>query len=194
MSRRHALLAAPVLALLLAGCVPTPVVEEPPTAGYTPTPTPTATSTAPKPTPTLDAGTLPVGIGCDDLIDPQAMYDYNPNVSAVADFAPSPDSAAGQALVSQGVACRWVNQSSGATIDISVVSYTEAGLAAKKAAVAAASTPAPVLGDDGYFDAAGGVGEAQKFSGSYWLTATSTTFFGADDVARLMETATESLG
>ncbi len=191
MLRRHALLAAPVIVLLLAGCTQAPV-EEPPTAGYTPTPAPT--STVPRPTPTPDAGVVPVTTACDALIDSQAMYEYNSNVTAVADFVPSPDSAATEALRSSGIACRWVNQSSGDTIDVSVVNYKEAKLAEKKAAVAAASTPAPILGDEGYFDVAGGVGEAQIFSGTYWITATSSTFFGADDVAPLVEAATASLG
>ena len=50
------------------------------------------------------------------------------------------------------------------------------------------------FGAEGYFAAAGGVGTAEAFSGSYWVTAVSPTFTEPGDVAALVSSAVGSLG
>lgn len=195
MPRRHALLAAPVLLLLLAGCVPTPGAS--PTAGATSTPTPTVTfsptpAATPTITPTPGPETEPVTVGCSDLISAQALYDYNPNVSLLSSFSPDRDSLAGEALALQGIACRYINQSSGEAIDIGIVHFTPEGYAAKTASVGDSATSTDAF--DGYFDVVGGVGIAQSFADPYWFTVSSATFFEAADAGRLISTAVGSLG
>ncbi|MBN9238258.1 MAG: hypothetical protein BGO97_01130 [Micrococcales bacterium 70-64] len=190
MSSRRALLLAPLLLLALAGCVPgdpgaTADPTLPPPPSITPNPTPTITAT-PGPE------TEPVTLGCSDLLTPQAVYDYNPNVSLLPSFSPDAASPAGRALAQQGIACSLVNQTSGMTVDFGVVAYTADALAAKKDAVAASSTAAADY--DGYFDVIDGVGTAQVFSGSYYLTVTSGEFGSSGDIAPLVAMAVSTLG
>ncbi len=197
MSSRHALLAAPLLLLVLAGCVetpsdgniPTPTSTE--TAGYTPppssSPTPTASATA-------DATSEPVTLACSDLVSADQMYEYNLNFGLIDGWAPSPGTFAGDAVAAQGVACRWQNQSSGATIDIAVAHLLGTRLTDAEAAAKASSTAVDDYGVEGYFFANGGPGVAQAFTGEYWITAQSTTFFGAGDVSPLMEYILPALG
>ena len=187
---RRALLIAPLVLLALAGCVPAPVpVGSPtpsdvPTAPSSPLPTPTATTT---PTPGPD--TEQVTLGCDDLIGAQAIYDYNPNVSMIGEFAADPDTLAGEAVAQQGLACRLVNQTSGATIDIGVVRFVAAAFDAKQAAVSGSSTPAGTF--DGYFDS----GVAQAFASPYWVTVVATPGFIEDgDAARIVGPILGNLG
>lgn len=190
MSRR-ALLIAPLLVLALAGCVPTtPSASNTPTASDEPTspavPVPTATATA---TPTASPETEPVTLGCDDVIGAQAIYDYNPNVGMTGEFAADPDSLAGEAVAQQGLACRLVNQTSGATIDIGVVKFVPAAFDAKQAAVSGSSTPASTF--DGYFDS----GVAQGFASPYWVTVVANPDFIEDaDAARIVGPILDNLG
>jgi hypothetical protein len=193
MSRRYALLAAPLLLLVLAGCVDSPTAEETATAGYTPPPVSTD-SPAPTASATPDATSVPVALACADLISADQIYEYNLNFGPIDGWAPSPGTFAGDAIAAQGVACRWQNQSSGATIDVSVAHLLGSRLEDVRAAAASSSTAVDDFGIEGYFFANGGPGVAQAFTGEYWITAQSTTFFGAADVAPLMEYITPALG
>jgi hypothetical protein len=193
MPLRRAALAAPLLVLLLAGCVDSPTEPvETPTFGYTtrpssiPTPSPTPTPSA-TPGPTSE----PFAIACSDLISADEIYEYNPNFGNVDEWVPSPGTAAGDGIAAQGTACRWQNQSSGATIDVSVAHLLGSGLSGKRADVAASSTPAS-WAIEGYFLANGGSGVAQAFTGEYWITVESTTFFAAEDVTPIIEYISEA--
>lgn len=183
-------LAAVALVLLLAGCVPGPQATPPPTEVAKPEPTapPAPTSTAtPKPT----AETEPAGLACADLLSPQAVYDYNPNVGLLTDFTPSADSLAGEAVAQQGIACRLLNQTSGSTVDIGVVRFTEAAFPGKRDSLSAGASPTAAF--DGFFDATGDGGVAQVFVSPYWLTITSGDFVEAGDAAQLVETVVSGL-
>jgi len=183
MSRRYAALVVPLILFALVGCVDAPdAIDQTPTAGYTPTPTPATPTASATPGPTSE----PFAIDCSDLISAAEIYEYNPNFGGVEGWVPSPGTVAGDGVAAQGTACRWQNQSSGATIDVSVAHLLGPGLSAKRAEVAASSTPAP-WAIEGYFLANGGPGVAQAFTGEYWITVESTTFFAAEDVAPLIE-------
>lgn len=192
MPRRTALVVVPLLLLALTGCVDTPpTIEETPTAGYTPAPTPaTPTPTA---SATPDAASEPFSIACGDLISADQIYEYNPNFGPVDGWVPSPGTIAGDGVAAQGTACRWQNQSSGATIDVSVAHLLEPRLSEKRAEVAATYTAAnwPI---EGYFTAGGGPGVAQAFTDKYWVTVQSTTFFAPEDVAPIIEYLAGALG
>jgi len=188
--------AAPLIALLvlvLAGCVPaaptpttTPAPGETPESSVTPTAAPTATAT-PVPGPESVAVTL----GCSELLSPQAIYDYNPNVSLLDSFSPGSGTLAGDAVTLQGIACRLVNQTSGETIDIGVVQFTPEAFAAKVASVDGSSDGTNAY--DGYFEVSGGEGVAQAFSDPYWVTLTSPTFLSPEDAAPLVQAALGAL-
>lgn len=194
--RRPVLLSVPAAlaaVLLLAGCGPEGTASPEPTASGSPRPTASATPTAgpaPSAQPTAAPEAQPevgepVTVGCDQLVTAQEMYDYNPNFGLDATFTPDAGSVAGQALAAGGVVCRWTNQTSGETIDVSVAQPVARELASRKDELAATSTPA-AFGPDGYFDASDITGVAQAFVGPFWVTATSTVFFQAEDAAPIM--------
>lgn len=181
MTLRRAAFAAPLLLLLLAGCVPTEPVASP-----TPEPSFTAPPVTPNPTPTItptpSPETLAVDFGCKDVLSAQAIYDYNPNVTLLPSFSPSDSSPAGQAIAQQGLACELINQTSGSTIDFGVIRYTDEAYAAKVASVSGSATPASAF--EGYFDVTGDGGLARLFSAPYYVTVNSAAFGTEDDISR----------
>ena len=186
MSSRRAplLLAVPVALLLLAGCVPT---DNPgPSGSSTPSPSRSASpSASPSPTPDpteAPADTSePVTIGCNDLISRDQMYAFSPQFVLLDTFSPGSGSLAAEAVADEGLACRWVNETSGETIDVAVAHLLEPALAEKKASIQA-------------FSKSGDAGVAQAVTGPFWVSAVSVVFFEAGDAAQLMDDATSSLG
>ncbi|MBX3098177.1 MAG: arginyl-tRNA synthetase [Salinibacterium sp.] len=188
---RPAVLFAPLLVILLAGCFPTPEPIATPTASPSPSASVTATPTpTPTPTATPDPAAIPLDIACDALISAQAFYDFNPNYSLLNNFTPDAGTPAAAAVAAKGVACRWVNQSSGVTIDISAARLPEPKLSQTKDAAAAAGTPVSEFSAEGYFSS----GTAQAFTGDAWITAVSPTFLGASDAASLINEAIAAVG
>jgi hypothetical protein len=201
-ARRTLLISAPLLAtvLLLSACVPASEPGSAPSASSRPTPSasPTGTATA-SATPETPAEPLvetgePVGLSCNDVVTPQQVYDYNPNFGLVDGFVPESGSLAGQAVAANGLACRWMNQTSGATIDVSVAHLDARSNEIRKDYLASNSTSVSDFGPDGYFDQ-GDVGSAaQAFPGEFWVTAASVAFFTAEDAAAIMGNATAAVG
>ena len=199
-ARRTPLLAVPMLAsaLLLAACVPTaaPDATSTPTSTSTGKPTSGATSSAtpaPDASPAVETGT-PIGIGCNDLVTPQQIYDYNPNFGLAADFTPDAGSLAAQAVAASGLACRWTNQTSGDTIDVSVAHLDPASTARRRDELAASSTSVSTFGPDGYFDQGDLASAAQAFPGEFWVAAASIAFFSAEDAEPIMSAAITAVG
>jgi hypothetical protein len=184
-----------MLLILLAGCVPTPdpssstavpATEEPgPFVSKTPTPGP---SVAP------DPAAIPFDIDCGDLVTAQQMYDYNPNFSLVNDFTPDAGTTAAAAIAAKGTACRWINQTSGETIDISAAQLNDKALATAKSNAEASSDSSGAWGSESYFGVSGGVGTAEAFSGAYWVTASSAGFLEPADVGSLIDAAVDAVG
>ncbi|MBG6054575.1 hypothetical protein IWX81_000965 [Salinibacterium sp. CAN_S4] len=201
-ARRTLLISAPLMAtvLLLSACVPagdsepTSSASPRPTVSATPTGTATASATPETPAePEVETGE-PVGLSCNDVVTPQQIYDYNPNFGLVDGFVPESGSLAGQAVAANGLACRWMNQTSGATIDVSVAHLDARSDEIRKEFLASNSTSVSDFGPNGYFDQ-GDVGSAaQAFPGEFWVTAASVAFFTAEDAAAIMGNATAAVG
>lgn len=184
-------LAVSALALaLLSGCVPTPSPTASDTASATPTDSPSASAT---PTPTPSTVSTPITIGCNTLITPDDIYAFNPNFGLITSWTPKAGSAAATAKSEQGIACRWQNQTSGDTIDISVAHLDAASIEALKNAAVEKSTMVPTYGDEAYFSTSGGVGTAIVFQGDFWLVATSVDFLEPGDPADLITAALGAL-
>ena len=193
MPLRRAVVPLAVTALALAalsGCVPTP----------TPTPsgTPSATvsdspSASPTPSPTASTVSIPMTVGCNTLITPDDIYAFNPNFALISNWTPKAGSAAATAKSEQGIACRWQNQTSGDTIDISAAHLDAASIEALKNAAVEKSTMVPTYGDEAYFSVSGGVGTAIVFQGTYWLVASSVEFAEPGDPADLITAALSAL-
>ena len=186
-------LATGALALIvLAGCAtnaepvssasPMATPTTVPAASATPSPTPT-----PTPTPAGEADTA-VTLGCDQVLTPDDVYDFNPNFGAAPGYKPTDGSAASVAALHKGVACGWSNQTSGDLIEVSVAQPTAATLADLKSQAAKSSTSVTTYGAGvkGYFATADGTGEAQIFSGPYWVAVTSVEFVEARDAETLV--------
>lgn len=184
-------LAASAVALsALSGCVPT----SSPTAGGSPSESPSVTASAsPTPTPTATAVSTPITIGCNALITPDDVYAFNPNFGLITNWTPKAGSAAATAKSEQGIACRWQNQTSGDTIDISVAHLDPASIESLKNDAVGKSTMVPTYGDEAYFSTSGGVGTAIVFQGNYWLVATSVDFLEPGDPADLINAALGTL-
>ena len=184
-------LAVSALALaLLSGCVPSPSPTASDTATATATDSPSASAT---PTPTPSAVSTPITIGCNTLITPDDIYAFNPNFGLITSWTPKAGSAAATAKSEQGIACRWQNQTSGDTIDISVAHLDAASIEALKNAAVEKSTMVPTYGDEAYFSTSGGVGTAIVFQGDFWLVATSVDFLEPGDPADLITAALGAL-
>jgi len=184
-------LAVSALALaLLSGCVPSPSPTASDTATATATDSPSASAT---PTPTPSTVSTPITIGCNTLITPDDIYAFNPNFGLITSWTPKAGSAAATAKSEQGIACRWQNQTSGDTIDISVAHLDAASIEALKNAAVEKSTMVPTYGDEAYFSTSGGVGTAIVFQGDFWLVATSVDFLEPGDPADLITAALGAL-
>ena len=170
----------------LSGCVPTPTPSPTDTASASASDTPSAT---PTPSPTATAVSTPISIGCNALITPDDMYAFNPNFGLISSWTPKSGSAAATAKSEKGLACRWQNQTSGDTIDISAAHLDTASIESLKNDAVEKSTMVPTYGDEAYFSVSGGVGTAIVFQGDFWLVATSVDFLEPGDPADLITAA-----
>ncbi len=181
------LLAVPLAVLLLAGCVPTDApAPEPSQSSSSPTPSPT-------PTPTVEPVGIPITVSCDDLVSAGVMYDFNPNFGLEGEFEPDAGTAAATAVAENGLACRWINETSGEVIDISVANLPATALTALRDELAASSTLVPTYGVEGYFRVADGVGEAQAIDDPFWIVSVSTAFTEPGEAEPIMSAAIAAL-
>jgi len=135
-----------------------------------------------------------VTLSCDQLISRQAMYDFNPNFGEQAGFTPKAGTPAATAQANKGLVCGWMNQTSRETVEVSAANLPPAQIAAMKAKLNASSTPVSAFATPGYFTVSGGIGQAETFDGTFWVTARSAFFSEPGDAAQLIDTAVKSLG
>lgn len=182
--------------LLFAGCAPT---DEP---ASSPTPKPTASeSSAPSATPTAEPTedpilSEPIDLTCNELLTPDDVYAFNPNVTFAEDGQPKPDSKAGTIAGMNGLTCQWVNNSSNETMDVAVAKLTDDQLTALKNLAVTESTQVPTYSAppvEGFFTVITNEGEAQVFSGAFWVTLRSSAFFEPGDAEQLAEAAIANL-
>ncbi|GIT81955.1 hypothetical protein LLS1_36240 [Leifsonia sp. LS1] len=191
----RSLLVAGVLAgaLALAGCTPSASPSSSPTATAGGASTTKPTETTPTSTPTEPP--TPVTLTCDQLVTPDQLYAYNPNFGANPGYSPKDGSLEKKIADWQGVACSWLNQTSGDVIQIAVAQPPASQLDALKNAAITDAQPVPTYGAppiEGYFKT-GDAGQVQIFRGTQWIVAESTAFFEPGDAAPLMENVLANL-
>jgi hypothetical protein len=186
--RATAPLIVTALALALTACVDSPAQPQLPSSSATPTPTST---TEPEPEPTEQPVSL--DIACVDLVDPDAMYAFDPNYALLGAWEPEPGSFAADALDAGGVACQWVRESGGGTIDLSVAAYSAAQIEQQKNDAFAESQMVPTYGEEAYFEVEGGAGTAIVFQGPYRLVISSEAFFEPGEPTGIIESALAAL-
>jgi hypothetical protein len=131
-----------------------------------------------------------VELTCDAVLTQDDVYAFNPNYGTAPDFSPEAGSDAAIAEKFDGVACGLLNQSSGAIISVSIAAPNEVLRNQQYDAAVAQSTPVPTYGDapevEGFFTSTNGVGQAQIFTDTYWVTMNSADFFEPGDTQGLM--------
>jgi hypothetical protein len=177
----------------LAACASTPTPAATPSA--TPSQAP-AESAAPSATPTPTA--TPVALTCSQLITADQIYAYNPNFGTDPGYSPKAGSLAAKAAAYKGLACGWLNQTSGDVIEVAVSRPPAGDLTSLKNAAVTNGQSVPTYGvppqiDEAYFAMRGSAGEVQVFRGSYWITAVSTAFAEPGDPAPLIQNVLDNL-
>jgi hypothetical protein len=195
------LFAAVALAALVAGataaCGTGP--DDASSASPSASPSPSSSSTS-SPAPTGTAAPVPqsapIDVACDELVTPQAIYDYNPNFGLDKGFTPASGSFAGEIEAAGGLVCSWLNQTSGDSITVAVAQLPDEALTTLKSGFVTTSTAVPAYGAppvEGYFQVAGASGEAQVFSGPYWVNAVSASFYEPGDAQPIVAAALAAL-
>ena len=204
-TRRRAVLAlsaGAVFALALSGCAsataPTPSGSAAATSGASAEPSASAAPT-PTPTPTPEATGSPIAQTCDELLTLQDVYDFNPNYGTAPGYAPAAGGLAETAASYSGLTCGWSNQTSGELIEASVVAPNDVLMTTLKQQADADSQAVPTYGTpptvDGFFTYTGGTGQAQVFTGTYWVTLSSPAFYNEPGAAEgLMSAVLAHLG
>ncbi|TFD58879.1 iron ABC transporter ATP-binding protein [Cryobacterium suzukii] len=190
-----------LLALLLAGCSaadePTPTQSAAATSGASADPT-TRAEPSSSPTPTPEATGSPIAQICGDLLTLQDVYDFNPNYGTAPDYSPTADGLAETAATYNGLTCGWSNQTSGELIEVSVVAPNAVLMTTLKQQADADSQAVPTYGTpptvDGFFTNSGGVGQAQVFTGTYWVTLSTPAFGEPGDAESLLSVILAHLG
>ncbi|MDN4598711.1 iron ABC transporter ATP-binding protein [Leifsonia virtsii] len=197
-TRRTTLLAVAVAAgiaasAVLSGCTPAAKPAGSPSAAATGTST---AASSPSATPTPSDPPTPVGLTCEQVVTPDQLYAYNPNYGVDPGYAPKAGSLEKKIADWQGVACAWLNQTSGDVIQVAVAKPPASAMEGLKNSAITASNPVPTYGVppqvEGYF-APGSSGQVQIFRGSYWIVADSPVFQEPGDAAPLMEKVLQSV-
>ncbi len=186
-------LAGGALVLLLSGCVPIGTDGSTPVETGAPASTPSGPQTgrataAPDNNPVDTPVGTPVTLTCEQLVAAQTIYDFNPNFGLLSGFTPAAGSLAAIAVAENGLACQWINQTSGETIQIAVADLPAPRIG-ELAATASSGDVIGGIGDQAYF----ANGSGQVFDGSFWVAAESTVFGTWDDAAPLVAAAVASL-
>lgn len=113
------------------------------------------------------------------------MYDFNPNFVLLHTFSPNAGSPAAQAIEWQGTACRWVHETSGDAIDVSIAAPAGSDLDELRRA-AQAGSPVSGASAESFFTTSGGVGTVESFPGQYWVTISSVYFASPTDSVLLL--------
>jgi hypothetical protein len=191
------LLAIAASVTMLAGCSATQpkattspkpsTATAPATSGAKPGDAPKASPTH-KTTPTPEP--TPVTLSCDQLLTPQQLYSFNPNVGADPGYKPKSGSLVAKVAGRKGTACSWLNQTSKETIEFAIARPAASELNDMKDAAINSSHAVPTYGVppqvEGYFAPGKDAGVVQVFSKGYWIVGSSPTFLEPGDPADLV--------
>jgi hypothetical protein len=123
------------------------------------------------------------------------MYEYNSNISLTDGITPESGTDAAKIVDDyQGIACRWVNDSSGEYIDVAVAHLRDDTLETLKNDLVTTSNSVPTYGVEGYFIVDGSVGHGDAFSDPYWISIDSDYFLEPGDATQLFESVISALG
>lgn len=157
------------------------------TSGTKPGDAPGASAT-PSATPTPEP--TPVTLSCDQLLTPQQLYSFNPNVGADPGYKPKSGSLVAKVAGRKGTACGWLNQTSNETVEFAIARPAASEVTDLKDAAISTSHAVPTYGVppevEGYFQPGDDAGVVQVFSRGYWIVGSSPTFLEPGDPAELV--------
>jgi len=176
-------------ALLLAGCAADDAPASSPAPSSSAGGSATAAPTEPAETAAPEETATPFSIDCEALVTLEQLYAFNPNVGV--DPAYTPDGATVTKVVDQGgTACGYLNQTSGDVLQVAVATPPASVIDAMAGAAAEQSHAVPTYGTppavEGYFTQSGNAGEAQVFSGPYWIVIESSLLYEPGDAQQLV--------
>ena len=170
-------------ALMLTACQsPGPEPTTAPPAPIVDSATPTPTETAP------EGDYFPFDVVCSVLMPEDIIFGFNPNY--VLDNAGAMASANSSDLVKamEGTTCNYVNQSSQASLTISVAHLTAISTQVLKEQAAAAFSAVEVGSESGYFGMVAGSGVLQVYTKSgFWYTVAGPEVSSPDDIPGITE-------
>jgi hypothetical protein len=124
-----------------------------------------------------------VSLPCNTLFTPQQVYDYNPNFVAQNAYKPAAGTDAATVAADKGMACGWVDETSGTVLAVGIAQPAVSVLSRLEASASGSSSPAEFAGGaTGYFSVTAGVGELQIFTSKYWVVISSSDFAAVEDV------------
>lgn len=147
------------------------------------------------PTPTATLSGTPLTMSCTQILSLQNVYDFNPNYGENPNFK-APDQIVPLTKIG-GVACGWINQTSGDTFAVGIAQPDAASLTTIANATAASYTAVPTYGTspvEGYFGMSGSTGVATVFANGYWVVVASDAFLEPGDAAPLVASVLANLG
>ncbi len=152
-------------------------------------PAPIVSSATPTPTETAPEGDyFPFDVECAVLMPEDIIFGFNPNY--VLDNAGAMASANSSDLVKamEGTTCNYVNQSSQASLTISVAHLTAISTQVLKEQAAAAFSAVEVGSESGYFGMVAGSGVLQVYTKSgFWYTVAGPEVSSPDDIPGITE-------
>ena len=180
-------LVAAASVLLLAGCSGAMPGATDPAAPPAASESPAADASQPAAPPEEEP--VPFEVACDDLLTADDIYAFNPNYGTDPGFEPSAEAIVG--IVDEaGTACGLLNQTNGAVVEFGVATPPARALEARMGDAALNSNVVPTYGTppdvEGYFTRAGDVGEAQVFTGPYWVVIDSTELIEPGDAQSII--------
>jgi hypothetical protein len=137
---------------------------------------------------TAPAAFMPVGLSCSVLLPDSFIFEVGPNFARSDDYVPSGESTDGYIAANSGLACRILNLSGGDHIDVAVAKLNAAGIADLTNDFSSTQAEVSDFGSNvrGFFTDAGGVGQANVITDSYWVVVSSPLFSQARDSAPII--------
>ena len=170
-------------ALILTACQ-----AAPPKPTETPKSSPVESAT-PTPSETTPAGDYyPFAVECADLIPEDTIFEFNPNYVLDNSGALAAANSSDLVKAMEGTNCNYVNQSSQASLTISVAHLTTISTTVLKEQAAASFAAVEVGAESGFFGTLAGGGFLQVYTrDGFWYTVAGSEVTDPQDVAGITD-------
>ena len=194
--------AVPVNGANAATASDVPLSVESSSANATPS---ASTSAIPNPTASEATGIigLATGLTCDDVLSADDLYALKggTNIALNAKATPASGSMAARLVALKGIACVYVNESSGDKFAVGVARPTTSSMPQvastiqrEQGSANRVPTYSVITGAVGYFKVYSGIGLASVLTPTYWYSVSSTTFETSRDAKQIVQLIQKSLG